>query len=188
MTSTRTRVPLRNMDDVDPSMTPLLDHTRAASGGHLLNMHRQMATAPAVLAGYMGLRDALAAHAGLDGRTRAAIAVACSSADHGQYTLAVNSRLATREGWTGEQIATIAAGRPTDDSKLDTLLTVAREATGGDGAVSDGAWAAATIAGWSDAELAETFAYIGLVLYCDRFVRYAATELDVPPAAPTTAG
>ena len=188
MTSTMTRVPLRNLDNVEQSMTPLLEHTKAASGGRLLNMHRQMATAPAVLAGYMGLRDALAAHAVLDGRTRAAIAVACSAADHSKYTLAVNSRLATREGWTGEQVTNIADSRPSDDPKLDALLTVVREATSGDGTVSDGSWSAAATSGWTDAELAETFAYIGLVLYCDRFVRYAATEMDVPPAAPATAG
>lgn len=188
MTSPRTRVPLRDLDDVEPSMTPLLEHTKAASGGRLLNMHRQMASAPAVLAGYMGLRDALAAHAAIDGRTRAAVAVACSAADDGHYTLAVNSRLAIGEGWTGEQIASIVAGRSSGDPKLDALLTVTREAAGGDGSVSDDAWAAASASGWSDADLAESFAYIGLVLYCDRFVRYAATEVDVPPPAPAKAG
>lgn len=154
MAYTMTRVPLRNLDDVEQSITPPLEHTQAASGGRLLNMHRQMATAPAVLAGYMGLRDALAAHAAVDGRTRAAIAVACSATDHGQYTL---------------------------------VLAVVREATSGDGSLSDDAWEAATTLGWSDTDLAETFAYIGLVLYCDRFVRYAATELDVAPTAQTAA-
>jgi hypothetical protein len=188
MTSVIARVPLVNLDDVEPAMAPLLERTKAASGGRLMNIHRQMATAPAVLAGYMGLRDALAVHAMLDGRTRAAISMACSGADHGEYTLAINSRLATREGWSDRGIATISQGRSTDDPKLDALLTVVREATSSDGRVADGTWSAAQAAGWSDGELAETFAYVGLVTYCDRFVRYAATELDVVAAVPITAG
>jgi hypothetical protein len=187
MTSAIARLPLVNLDDVEPSVAPLLERTKAASGGRLLNMHRQMATAPAVLAGYMGLRDALSAHATVDGRTHAAISIACSAADHGDYTQAISTRLAVREGWTDQQIATISQGRSTDDPKLDSLLTLVRQATRRDGRITDGTWSAAQAAGWSDGELAETFAYIGLVMYVDRFVRYAATELDVEAPVPTSA-
>jgi hypothetical protein len=187
MTSTISRLPLADLDDVDSSVAPLLQRTKAASGGRLLNLHRQMATAPAVLAGYMGLRDALSVHSTVDGRTHAAISIACSAADHGEYTQAISTRLAAREGWTDRQIATISQGRSTDDPKLDALLTLVRQATSGDGRVTDSTWSAAQAASWSDGELAETFAYIGLVMYVDRFVRYAATEFDVAAPAPTTA-
>jgi hypothetical protein len=179
------RVPL--LTDAQPAdmvVQSLLEHTKAASGGRLLNMHRQMATAPTVLAGYMGLRDALAAHATAGGRTRSAIAVAASAADRGEYTLAVNRLLAEREGWSDEQITAIAEGQSSGDADLDALLDVVRDAATGDGSVADQAWNAAHEAGWSPELLAETFAYVGLVTYCDRFVRYAGTEFDVRPAAP----
>lgn len=179
------RVPLlTDAQQADPVVQPLLEHTKAASGGRLLNMHRQMATAPTVLAGYMGLRDALAAHATAGGRTRSAIAVAASAADRGEYTLAVNRLLAKREGWSDEQITAIAEGQSSGDADLDALLDVVRDAATGDGSVTDQAWNAAREAGWSPELLAETFAYVGLVTYCDRFVRYAGTEFDVHPAAP----
>jgi hypothetical protein len=49
------RVPLLTDPQLaDLVVQSLLEHTKAASGGRLLNMHRQMATATTVLAGYMG--------------------------------------------------------------------------------------------------------------------------------------
>ena len=41
-----------------------------------------------------------------------------------------------------------------------------------------------TGSGWSDEQLAETFAYLGLTVFTAYFLNYAATELDLPPAAP----
>lgn len=115
---------------------------------------------------------------------RSAIAVAASAADRGEYTLAVNRLVAKREGWSDEQITAIAEGQSSGDADLDALLDVVRDAATGDGSVTEQAWNAARVAGWSAELLAETFAYVGLVAYRDRFVRYAATEFDVRPAAP----
>lgn len=66
---------------------------------------------------------------------------------------------------------------------LDALLEVVREAAGGDGTVSDITWSAATAAGWTATDLAETYGYLAFVSYCDRFVRYARTEFDLAFAA-----
>lgn len=169
----------------DDPMRSLLAHVKTASGGRLLNMHRQMASAPCVLAGYMGLRDVLAAHGTADGRIRSAVAVAASGADRGQYTLAINNMLATREGWSEEQIVAMSSGRTSGDSTVDALLEVAREAIAGDGSVSDTTWSAALDAGWAPEFLGELFAYVALVSYCDQFVRYARTVFDVEPSAAT---
>jgi nitrate reductase beta subunit len=87
--------------------------------------------------------------------------------------------LARRVAWTGEQVIAIADGRSSGDTKVDALLKVVREAVRADGTVSDTAWAAAVEAGWTSAELAETYGYLALVAYCDRFVRYARTEFDL---------
>jgi hypothetical protein len=45
----------------------------------VLNIHGEMANAPAVLAGYTGLQTAIAEHGSFDARTREAIALAVSS-------------------------------------------------------------------------------------------------------------
>jgi hypothetical protein len=38
--------------------------------------------------------------------------------------------------------------------------------------------------GWSDEQLAEAFAYLGLAVYTSHFLNYAATDLDIPTALP----
>ena len=69
-----------------------------------------------------------------------------------------------------------------DGEWLAALLAVVREATATAGHVPEMTWKSALEAGWSDQQLAEAFAYIGLILYVDYFVHYAGTELDLPPA------
>jgi hypothetical protein len=167
----------------EDAIEPMLDFIRAASGGRLLNMHLQMAQSPLVLDQYTALRRATGTHATLDALPHAAVAVAASAAGQGEYTLAVNGMLAGRAGWTGEQVTAITDGRSSGDAKIDALLEVVREAAGGDGTVSAITWNAATAAGWTTTDLAETYGYLALVSYCDRFVRYARTEFDLAFAA-----
>jgi hypothetical protein len=66
-------------------------------------------------------------------------------------------------GLTEEQTIEIRRGQ-VDDSKLDTLAKVAREAVENTGTVGDATWQAALDAGWSDTELADAFAAITLNL------------------------
>ena len=179
--TTTPHIPPVDPDSVDAgdSITPMLEFIRTASGGRLLQMHRQMAAAPLVLDQYIALRRAIGAHASMHELPRAAVTVAASSAGNGEYTLAINGMLARRAGWTPEQVDAIADGRSCGNAGIDALLKVVREAASADGRVSDATWAAALNAGWANADLAETYGYIALVSFCDRFVRYAGTEFDV---------
>jgi hypothetical protein len=161
----------------------MLDFIRAASGGRLLNMHLQMAHSPLVLDQYTALRRAIGTHATLAPLPRAAVMVAASAAGQGGYTLAVNGMLARHAGWTDEQLTAITDRRSSGDAMTDALLEVVREAAAGDGTVSDITWNAATAAGWTATDLAETYGYLALVSYCDRFVRYARTDFDLAFAA-----
>jgi hypothetical protein len=185
VTTATPHVPAITPEAVDPdsAISPMLEFIRAASGGRLLNMHLQMAAAPLVLDQYTSLRRAIGEHAAIDAHARAAIAVAASAVGNGEYTLAVNGMLARRAGWTDEQVIAITDGRSSGDAKVDALLEVVRETSGGDGRVSDAAWAAAIVAGWTTGDLTEAFGYLALVDYCDRFVRYARTEFDLGFAA-----
>jgi hypothetical protein len=64
----------------------------------------------------------------------------------------------------------------------DTPPGITRPANSG--RVSNGTWDKATGSGWSDEQLAETFAYLGLTVFTSYFLNYAATELDIPSAMP----
>jgi hypothetical protein len=150
-------------------------------GGRLLNLHTEMANSPAVLASYLGLRQAVSEHGTLDRMTGAAIMLAVGQVDRSEYALAVSTQVALRAGWSGEETVELRSGRSTD-LKLAKLLAVIREAAANAGRVDDVIWQAAQAAGWTGTQLVDAFAYIGLALYVDYFTNYAGTALDVPAA------
>jgi predicted nucleic acid-binding protein len=148
--------------------------------GRLLNMHAQMAHAPAVLEAYVGLRRATASLGTLDQRVRAALMLASAAQDHSEYALAVVSMLALRAGWEPDQVRALRSGEPIGEPAVDALVAVAREAAGDHGRVSDATWKQAEACGWSDQQLAEAFAYLGLTVFTSYFLNFAATEVDLP--------
>lgn len=173
------RIPTLTPDTAPAGARPLLDDVAALSGGRLLNLHTGLANSPALLAQYLGLRRAIVDHQTLGARTGSALMLAVSGANRNAYSEAVTAQVAARAGWSDEEMAELRTGTPRDE-RLAALVAVAREAATGAGSVSDATWRAAVTAGWTEAQLAEAFAYIGLAVYVDFFNNYAGTELDVP--------
>jgi hypothetical protein len=102
--------------------------------GRLLNMHAQMAHAPAVLDAYVSIRRATARHGTLNPRARTALMLAAATADGSPYAVAIISALALRSGWRQDQVEALVAGRDMGDNRLDALIGVAREAAANSGA------------------------------------------------------
>ena len=174
------RIPTHTVEDAPAAARPLLaEMIQFSPTGRLLNMHAQMAHAPAVLEAYVSIRRATARHGTLDPRDRAALMLVAAAADASPYALAIISLLAQRSGWGPDQVEALLASRDTGEDKLDALTGVIREAAANSGRVSDPTWAAAAEMGWSDEQLAEAFAYLGLTVFTSYFLNYAATELDV---------
>ena len=182
-----TRIPAHTIADAPAAARPLLaEMIQFSPTGRLLNMHAQMAHAPAVLEAYVSIRRAAARHGTLDQRTRTPLMLVAAVADASPYALAVISQLALRSGRQPDQVATLLADQDTGEGKLDTLTGVVREAAANSGRVNDTTWGSAVGQGWGDEQLAEAFAYLGLTVFTSYFLNYAATELDVPadPARP----
>jgi alkylhydroperoxidase family enzyme len=180
-----TRIPSHTIEDAPDASRPLLeDMLQFSPTGRLLNMHAQMAHAPAVLEAYVSIRKATARYGTLDPPVRTALMLATAVADGSEYALAVISMLALRSGWHPEQVDALTAGKDLGEEKTDALVGVVREAAANSGHVSDATWARATGSGWNDEQLAEAFAYLGLTVFTSYFLNYAATGLDIPPAVP----
>lgn len=176
-----TRIPSRSIDDAPAASRPLLQELiKTSPTGRLLNIHAQMAHAPAVLYGYLGLRKATAQHGALDQRVRTALMLATAAEDQSGYALALVSMLALRSGWAKEQVAALRAGAGVGEPATDALITLVREAATNHGRVSDETWDKAAAQGWNDEQLAETFAYLALTVVTSYFLNYAETELDLP--------
>jgi alkylhydroperoxidase family enzyme len=180
-----TRIPSHTVEDAPAASRALLeDMLQFSPTGRLLNMHAQMAHAPAVLDAYTSIRRATARHGTLDPAVRAALMLATAVAGDSEYARAVISTLARRSGWRPDQVDALRAGRDLGEEKPDALVDVVREAAANSGHVSDATWARAVGCGWSDEQLTEAFAYLGLTVFTAYFLNYAATELDLPPVAP----
>ena len=174
------RLPHHTVEDAPPASRELLAEMAAVSPtGSPLNLHAELAAAPAVLHAYVALRRAPEQHGGLEPRTRVGLMLAAAGAIGNPYTLAIVSMLAGRVGWSDSDTAAIRAGAGVGDERFDALAQVVREAAVGVGRVDDHTWSTALEAGWESRELAEAFSPLALVLFTAYFANYAGTELDV---------
>lgn len=155
--------------------------------GKTLNIHAGMAHSPVVLATYAAMSSAVREHGTFDARTREAIALAVGNENHCRYCQSAHTVAAKAAGLTEEQTVAIRAGRVDFDNKLASIVEVARQIASATGTVSDETWAAALAAGWSEQDLAESFAHVAVNLYTNYFNHFAGTELDLPEAPPVSA-
>jgi hypothetical protein len=79
----------------------------------------------------------------------------------------------------------LRTGTTTGDTKIDALIRVAAEAATTSGNVTDVTWNAAQQGGWSDTQLAEAFAHLGLTVFTGHFLHYAQTDPDVCAQIPS---
>src|SRR6185437_10501994 len=94
------RIPSHTINDAPDAARPLLENLLQFSPtGKPLNLHAQMAHAPAVLEAYVGIRRATSSPGRLDQRTRVALMLASAVAAGSQYALAILTMLAARAGW-----------------------------------------------------------------------------------------
>lgn len=173
------RFPLHTIEDAPESARPLLQTIADASPtGRPLNVHAQMAHSAAVLAGYSALRANTAEYGTLEPPVAWALNLVTAGAIGNDYMIGIASRFAGMSGWSVGEIAALRHGKSIGDVQIDALARVVREAAEHSGEVADSTWQAAQQAGWSDAALAEAFAYLGLTLFTGYFLNYARTEPD----------
>jgi hypothetical protein len=174
------RFPSHTVADAPEASRVLLQRIAQSSPTeHPLNAHAQMAHSPAVLAAYTSLRTVIAEHGTLDPRTAWALNLAAAATVSNDYMIGIASRFARMNGWSETQINALRTGTTTGDHKVDALSGVIREAAANSGNVADVTWKAAQQSGWSDAQLAEAFAQLGLTVFTGYFLNYAQTEPDV---------
>jgi hypothetical protein len=173
------RIASHTVEDAPEASRPLLQKIAQASPtGRPLNVHAQMAHSPAVLAAYSSLRAVTVEHGTLGAKVSWALNLATAATVGNDYMIGIASRFARMNGWTEAQIAALRAGTTTGDTKIDALTRVVREAAANSGKVTDVTWKAAQHVGWSDQQLAEAFAYLGLTVFTGYFLNYAQTDAD----------
>ena len=175
------RIPTHTLESAPVATRPVLETLVAPSPtpGVPINLHAQMAHAPSVLIGYMAMRKALDEQGTFDPKTRTAILLTVAAADKCAYTVALNTLIARQAGWNDDETLALRNGH-VQDVKLAALLEVARQSATNHGHVNEPRWQTALDAGWTNAQLVEAFAVVGLAQYVDSFINYARTDIDAP--------
>jgi hypothetical protein len=174
------RIPFHTVDNAPEASRPLLQKIAQSSPtGRPLNVHAQMAHSPAVLAAYTSLRAVTVEHGTLGPKVSWALNLATAATVGNDYMIGIASRFARMNDWTEAQVTALRTGTTTGDTKIDALTRVIREAAGNSGKVTDVTWKAARQNGWSDEQLAEAFAYLGLTVFTGYFLNYAQTDMDI---------
>jgi hypothetical protein len=76
------RIPVHTLETAPDATRPQLQlAAKQTPTGELLNLHRQMAHAPAVLASYTAIRKALNEHGTFDAKTRTAVMLTVGNVD-----------------------------------------------------------------------------------------------------------
>ena len=174
------RIPSHTVADAPEASQALLQEMiQFSPTGRPLNLHAQMAHAPAVLEAYVALRRAPTNHGTLDQQVRTALMLAAAAAAESDYAVTIISMLALRSGWREDQVEALRVGKELGDAKTDVLVSLVRTAAASRGRVPDSLWQEALDLGWNDTQLAEAFAYLGLSVFTGYFLNYAATERDL---------
>lgn len=174
------RIPAHTVDTAPKASRALLQHAiQFSPTGRPLNLHAQMAHSPAVLIAYSAIRQATAEHGTVGPKVSSALMLATATTVGNDYVVGITSRLASMLGWADDEVAALRSGNTVGNNNIDALTNLVREAAANAGIVKEITWKTAQAAGWTDEQLAEAFAYLGLTVFTGYFLNYAQTEIDV---------
>ncbi len=162
-------------DDVKPIYADL-----ESKMGKVINIFKGMGNSGAALNAYLSMSGALKqGHLSPDDREVIYLAVSEMNGCH--YCVSAHTMISQKSGMSDQQI--MAARRfEAEDSKHQAMLTFVKRVIETKGFVSDDELSAVKDAGYTDGQIAESIAYIGLATYSNLFNHVFDTPLDFPEA------
>ena len=157
----------------------------AADLGLIPNLAAVTAASPALLAGFDGLRRAVAS-AKLDPVLREIAGLATGIAVDNRYGVAFHSTMLGQLGWPEEQVKLLRGGATPADRTAAAVAALAREIALNRGKVSDSALAAAAQAGLSTEAVLEVLlecAFASLVGLIDNLAGHVELDAFIAPQA-----
>jgi uncharacterized peroxidase-related enzyme len=148
--------------------------------GRVINIFQGMGNSAAALKAYLSMSAALS-EGELTPEDREVVYLAVSQTNNCTYCLSAHTLMAKKAGMNDEQIAAVRKFQPQSD-KHRALVRFVRRVIETKGFVEDSDVAAVRTAGYSDGQIAESIAYIGLATYSNLFNHVFDTPLDFPPA------
>lgn len=148
--------------------------------GKVLNIFQGMGNSAAALKAYLDMAKTLS-EGDLTPEDREVVYLGASQLNHCNYCVSAHTAIAKRAGMTDDQIKAIRMFDPLSE-KHKTLLAFVRQVMETQGRVGDADVGAVRAAGYTDGQIAEVIAYIGLATYSNYFNHVFDTPLDLPQA------
>ena len=148
--------------------------------GKVLNIFKGMGNSAAALEAYLAPVAALA-KGQLSNQDREVIYLAVSQSNGCHYCLSAHTGLAKKAGFSDDEVLAVRRFEPTADNHKALLRFVLR-VIDTKGFVDDADLAAVRRAGYSDGQIAESIAFIGVATYSNLFNHVFSTPLDLPSA------
>ena len=146
--------------------------------GMVPNLYRVAANQPSVLAGMLGLNEALAG-GGFDARTREAISLAVAGANACDYCASAHAAISAGLKVPPATVEAHLAGR-SEDPRMAAILELAVAIVVERGMLADADLAVAREAGLSEADIVETVGNVVGNLFTNYLNHVAATDIDFP--------
>lgn len=167
------RVPLLTSAEASPAAKANLDRIEKAFG-KIPNMFAAVANSPAALQSMWGSFGAFSSGA-LGAALTEQVAVAVADTNDCRYCLAAHTALGSQAGLSTEELAT-AQRAHSEDPRVSALLQFAHSLVNNRGQVDASEIEGLRAHGWTDGQIVETIAQVGLNL----FTNYINIALDVP--------
>ncbi len=148
--------------------------------GKVINIFQGMGNSPAALKAYLSMSGALG-HGELSPQDREVVYLGVSQGNNCQYCVSAHTLLAKKAGLSDDEILSIRRFEAQSE-KHQALLKFVTRVIETHGFVDDSEIAAVRDAGYTDGQIAEAIAYIGLATYSNLFNHVNGTKLDFPPA------
>ncbi len=148
--------------------------------GKVINIFKGMGNSPAALKAYLSMSGALK-EGQLLPDDREVIYLAVSEGNGCEYCVSAHTMVSRGNGMSDDQILAARRGE-SDDPRHRALLTFVRRVIETRGFVADEELQNVKDAGFTDGQIAEAIAYIGLATYSNLFNHVFDTPLDFPAA------
>lgn len=142
------------------------------------NLMKTLAHAPAALEGYLNLNASLATGV-LRAKFREQLAITIAQANSCQYCLSAHTAFGKMSGLSPEELAANREAHSAD-ARTTAGLQFAQKLVIQRGLATDADVAAVRQAGYTDAEITEIVAHVGLNVLTNYFNNVAGTEVDFP--------
>jgi uncharacterized peroxidase-related enzyme len=171
------RIKVVTRDTADAEQTALLDAIQGQLG-MVPNFLAVLAHSPEALKAFLGLHE-LAGSGSLDPQTRERIALAVAQDNACEYCLSAHSAIGRKAGLSGAEIQANRAGT-SQDTRAAAAVALAQALNTHLGEVTQAEFDAVRTAGYSDAEIVEIIAHVGMNILTNLIGKASRVDIDFP--------